>query len=228
MRRFPSAPCSTRSPLAPFRRKRSRSIRATTTGRLPAHADEHFFEKRERARRHPQRLLGPTARRSGARYRFEIFAEGRTFRGRPFTREATRTAAVWLGGDRPPPSVETDPNRRDESCVGSLRVSPGQKRFVAALARAGVDVAALRKCLAEFRGRPPRRSYETGTSTSARAGTRRYAPVRETRRLWPLTSSRSASWPVDGSRKEKPRRGGFSFRYLSWAAARSRVTRRER
>ena len=41
-------------------------------------------------------------------YTIRIHAEGRTLRGFPFTREAVRTAAVWQGGDAPPPTGHDD------------------------------------------------------------------------------------------------------------------------
>jgi murein tripeptide amidase MpaA len=41
-------------------------------------------------------------------YTIRIHAEGRTLRSFPFTREAVRTAAVWQGGDAPPPTSHDD------------------------------------------------------------------------------------------------------------------------
>ena len=83
-------------------------------------------------------------------YRFDIKADGRSARGRPFTREQIRTAAIWHGGDRPPPSSQTDPNRPPHGLCGLLACLLRQKGFVASLERAGVDVAALRRCLREL------------------------------------------------------------------------------
>ena len=37
-------------------------------------------------------------------YDMRVRARGRTLRNREFTREAVRTGAIWIGGDRPPPS----------------------------------------------------------------------------------------------------------------------------
>ena len=41
-------------------------------------------------------------------YIIRIAAEGHSLRGAPFTREAVRTAIVWPGGDREPPSGDGD------------------------------------------------------------------------------------------------------------------------
>lgn len=85
-------------------------------------------------------------------YDLRITARGRTLRGRAFTREAVRTGAVWIGGDRPPPSSGgvTD-GRSDEilcrflQCALSERViEPELRRRLAAV---GLDIDALLKCL---------------------------------------------------------------------------------
>ena len=39
-------------------------------------------------------------------YQFRIKASGTTFRGRSYTREQVRTAAVWQGGNRPTPDLD--------------------------------------------------------------------------------------------------------------------------
>lgn len=82
-------------------------------------------------------------------YRFDIAAAGHSARGRPFTREQTRTAPVWRGGDRPFPSDRTDPNRPPDGLCRVLACILRQKGLVATLERAGVDVRALRRCLRE-------------------------------------------------------------------------------
>ena len=94
-------------------------------------------------------------------YTFRIRARGTTRSGEPFTREKTLTAAVWHGGDRPggggnPGQVVIDYLRdRDArlcaalSCLlqsGGVIDAELEKR----LREAGVDLQALRKCLAEF------------------------------------------------------------------------------
>lgn len=49
------------------------------------------------------------ARMAGV-YQFNILATGNTFQGCPFTRERIVTAAVYHGGDNPPPSSKSDPS----------------------------------------------------------------------------------------------------------------------
>jgi hypothetical protein len=92
-------------------------------------------------------------------YRFDIRAEGHSARGWPFTREQIRTAAVWRGGDDPFPSAGTDPDRRPERLCRFLTCLLGQRRFLERLENAGLDVPALRRCVAELcrdpRGREP-------------------------------------------------------------------------
>jgi hypothetical protein len=83
-------------------------------------------------------------------YRFDIRAEGHSARGRPFTREQIRTAAVWRGGDWPFPSTATDPNRRPDRLCRVLSCLLRQKGLVEGLERAGVDVRELRRCLGEL------------------------------------------------------------------------------
>jgi hypothetical protein len=47
-------------------------------------------------------LVGRLATTAPGVYGIRIRARGTTFRGEPFVREQTLTAAVWRGGDRPP------------------------------------------------------------------------------------------------------------------------------
>ena len=49
-------------------------------------------------------------------YEARFAASGKTLRGRRFTREAVRTAAVWIGGDRPPPTSDGGGKRDDKLC----------------------------------------------------------------------------------------------------------------
>lgn len=79
-------------------------------------------------------------------YEVRILAEGTTRRGRPFTRETTRTAAVWSGGDQPPrdPRDPRDPGRKWCEIVKCLL---GQKSIVELLRRLGIDPAELARCL---------------------------------------------------------------------------------
>lgn len=88
-------------------------------------------------------------------YRFRIVADGRTLRGRPFTREQTLTGAVWKGGDAPPPTSAGDPNGQRDRLCRLIECVLRQKGVAQALRKSGVDVAALVRCLREFcEGRP--------------------------------------------------------------------------
>jgi hypothetical protein len=50
-------------------------------------------------------------------YSYRLLADGKTMRGRPFTREHLLTGAVWQGGDNPPPNSKDDPQPpKDELC----------------------------------------------------------------------------------------------------------------
>jgi murein tripeptide amidase MpaA len=73
-------------------------------------------------------------------------AIGKTLRGYPFTREQLRTAAVWRGGDSPPPS-SSQPPRGIDWCefIGCLLSTKG---ILQLLERKGIDVDALRECVA--------------------------------------------------------------------------------
>lgn len=82
-------------------------------------------------------------------YELRITARGRTLRNRLFTREAVRTGAVWIGGERPAPS-SSDPGRADDllcrllSCLSSGRVIRPELRE--RLESYGLDLNALLKC----------------------------------------------------------------------------------
>jgi subtilisin family serine protease len=84
-------------------------------------------------------------------YEIRITARGRTHRNRAFTREAVRTGAVWIGGDRPPPSSGATDGRTNEilckllDCTLSERViDPELRKRLAAL---GLDIDALLRCV---------------------------------------------------------------------------------
>ncbi len=85
-------------------------------------------------------------------YEMRIAARGKTLRGRPFTREAVRTAALWMGGDRPPP-VSTGNGGKDRlcdllECLLSERVlSPDLRER---LRRQGIDLDMMKRCLDGF------------------------------------------------------------------------------
>jgi hypothetical protein len=87
-------------------------------------------------------------------YEVRFMAQGRTLRNRPFTREAVRTGAVWIGGDRPAPSSNGGGGgggaRSDDllckllHCLLSEKVvSPELRKR---LATAGFNVDALLQC----------------------------------------------------------------------------------
>ena len=103
-------------------------------------------------------------------YDLRVAARGRTLRNRAFTREAVRTGAVWIGGDRPPPSStgggQGTGGRADEivckllHCMLSERViQPDlRKRLVAA----GLDLDALVKCVGgACKGQPRHKDEQT-------------------------------------------------------------------
>jgi hypothetical protein len=82
-------------------------------------------------------------------YRFRIVAEGGTFRGAPFKREQLGTAAVWIGGDRPP-EMPSDWCRLLTCLLDEKNLSP---RLQARLKKEGVNLAAIRQCLEAYCGR---------------------------------------------------------------------------
>jgi hypothetical protein len=87
-------------------------------------------------------------------YRFRILAEGRTLRSRPFTREQTLTAAVWKGGDAPPPSGKDDPNAGHDRFCRFIECLLQQKGIGELLRKAGIDLSGLRRCLEEYCRKP--------------------------------------------------------------------------
>lgn len=97
--------------------------------------------------------LEKTANLSGI-YTFQVRADGKTARGRDFTRERLFTAAVWKGGDDPAPTTPT-PVTDDERqlkcacnlwrCLLSSRVIT--PRFERRLAELGIDINEARRCV---------------------------------------------------------------------------------
>lgn len=87
-------------------------------------------------------------------YRFRIIAEGRTLRGRPFSREQTLTGAVWKGGDTPPPTLKDDPNARNDRICRLIDCLLHEQTIQVALGKAGTRVDELRRCLEEYCQKP--------------------------------------------------------------------------
>ena len=84
-------------------------------------------------------------------YAFRVLADGATLRGRHFTREHLLSGAVWVGGDRPPPSgVGPDADRERLCRLVHCLLDGGalSERLQKRLAELGVDLRALRRCLA--------------------------------------------------------------------------------
>lgn len=79
-------------------------------------------------------------------YQVRIMADGRTSRGRVFTRERLRTAAIWSGGDRPPRPPRDPVNPRNQLCE-LLECLIEQRGFGRQLERLDIDRGELLKCL---------------------------------------------------------------------------------
>lgn len=86
-------------------------------------------------------------------YRLRIVTEGRSLRGRQFTREQTLTGAVWKGGDTPPPTSKDDPNTGDDRFCRLIDCLLRQKSIQAALRKAEISVDELR-CLEQYCRKP--------------------------------------------------------------------------
>jgi hypothetical protein len=80
-------------------------------------------------------------------YPIRVRAEGETLHGRRFTREALRTAGVWHAGDTPEP-VQPEGGPDERLC--RLLECLVEDAFEEPLEEMGVDVDALRKCLAVY------------------------------------------------------------------------------
>jgi hypothetical protein len=86
-------------------------------------------------------------------YHVRILARGTSRRGRPFTRETTRTAAVWQGGDQPP----SDPRNPGHEWCEIVKCLLDQKSITELLGRLGIDPNDLERCLLEHCKRDDRR-----------------------------------------------------------------------
>lgn len=87
-------------------------------------------------------------------HRVRIVADGKTFRGRTFTRELTLTGAVWRGGDQPPPSGHNDPAGGDRLCR-VIDCLLRHKSILIALDKLGINIEEVRRCLLESCRQPP-------------------------------------------------------------------------
>jgi len=93
-----------------------------------------------------------TANLSGV-YTCRIMVNGKTLRGRDFTREQTLTAPVWKGGDSQPERPDGGGNNPgggkgdiDESICRLLKCLLKQERFVEYLKKHGIDGRELAEC----------------------------------------------------------------------------------
>lgn len=86
-------------------------------------------------------------------YHVRILARGTSRRGRLFTRETTRTAAVWQGGDQPP----SDPRSPGHQWCEIVKCLLDQKSITELLHRLGIDPNDLERCLLEHCKRDDRR-----------------------------------------------------------------------
>jgi hypothetical protein len=87
-------------------------------------------------------------------YSFRLVADGRTLRGRRFTREQTLTGAIWKGGDNPPPTSKDDPNARDDRFCRLINCLLRQKSIQEALRKAEINIDELLRCLEEYCRKP--------------------------------------------------------------------------
>ncbi len=102
-------------------------------------------------------------------YRFRMLGDGKTLRGRPFTREQLLTGAVWKGGDNPPPTSKDDPNTAKDDLCRLLNCLLGEKtirpEFQKRLLELGIDLDSARACLRAWCRRPPVRPVSPGSIT---------------------------------------------------------------
>lgn len=92
-------------------------------------------------------------------YRFRVLANGTTLRSLPFTREQLLTGAVWQGGNEPFPTDPGDPDGKRElcellDCLLDERTIRSELRD--RLRKLGLDVDAVRKCVATYCRRGPK------------------------------------------------------------------------
>jgi hypothetical protein len=87
-------------------------------------------------------------------YTFRILAEGRTFRGLPFTREQTLTGAVWRGGDDKPPSVIDQPQKDEDRLCRLIACLLNNKGVLELLKRQGIDADEIKRCFSAYCRKP--------------------------------------------------------------------------
>lgn len=97
-------------------------------------------------------------------YRFRIIASGRTSDELPFTREQIRTGVIWHGGDTPDPRPGSDGGGVDWcdliDCLFEHDVI--DSKVLKKLAKAGLDIEGLRRCVGELCRDDPRRPRAPG------------------------------------------------------------------
>jgi hypothetical protein len=76
-----------------------------------------------------------------------VVSRGSDLRGRPFTREALRTLAVWARGDEPPPIIIGENPSSSVDVCRLLQCLMGQRSVQSLLQRHGVREAELLDCL---------------------------------------------------------------------------------
>lgn len=78
-------------------------------------------------------------------YRLRFLGSGRTTRGSAWTREALRSAAIWRGGNNPPPK----PSGQDRLCKLLRCLEKTGGLDLDFMKKLGIDPDALRRCLCE-------------------------------------------------------------------------------
>jgi murein tripeptide amidase MpaA len=100
-------------------------------------------------------------------YRFRVLASGMTFHHLPFTREQIVTAAVWRGGDHPPPPGGQGPDPTSDWWCRLLRCLLRGESVRERLKREGLDVEAIERCLKAVCQDPRHRTGEGGVVRQA-------------------------------------------------------------
>lgn len=96
----------------------------------------------------------PTTAAQQGVHRYRFIGEGTTLRGRPFRREHTATVGVWIGGDQPPDVPGGSGNDGTDWCETIeclLRSGAFSDELIERLRKAGLDLAAVHKCICSRR-----------------------------------------------------------------------------